>query len=178
MHPGIANAGRRMRQKEIPMKKWIFFIAASLCIQFSVAQGPSVAEKRKLFPTLQLLQVDSSTLTSGMLKRQPTLIMYFSPTCDHCQHQMDDMLAQAKALKHIQVVLATYQPFDEMVTFYHKYQLAKHSNYRLGRDVNFILPPFYDIRNLPFLALYNKEGKLITSFEGNVKVDKLIKAFE
>ncbi|WEK38036.1 MAG: redoxin domain-containing protein [Candidatus Pseudobacter hemicellulosilyticus] len=160
------------------MKKWFLFLAASFCLQFSFAQAPTPSERKKLFPTLQLLQVDSTTLTSGLLKRQPTVIMYFSPSCDHCQHQMDDMLAHTKEMKNIQVVLATYQPFDEMVEFHKKYHIEKHSNYKLGRDVNFILPPFYDIRNLPFIALYSKEGKLLLSHEGNIKVEKLLQALK
>jgi hypothetical protein len=47
----------------------------------------------------------------------------------------------------------------------------------LGRDTKFFLPPFFKIQNLPFQALYDKSGKLITTFEGNVKIDKLLAAF-
>jgi len=48
----------------------------------------------------------------------------------------------------------------------------------LGRDTKFLLPPFYKIGNLPYLALYDKKGNFITSYEGNVKVDAMLKAFK
>jgi hypothetical protein len=48
----------------------------------------------------------------------------------------------------------------------------------MGRDTKFFLPPFYHMQSLPYLALYDKGGHLITTFEGNVKIDKLLEAFE
>lgn len=161
------------------MKKWIVVTLAICIAQWTIAQTDTPAYKR--FPTLppiQLLLTDSTTLTKGQLKKQPTIIMFFSPTCDHCQHQMDDMLSRSKELDHVQFVLATFQPFEEMVEFYNNYKLDKHPNIKVGRDIKYTLPPFYNIRNLPYLALYNKKGELITTFEGNVKVEKLLKALD
>jgi hypothetical protein len=103
--------------------------------------------------------------------------MYFSPDCDHCQHQMDDILKDMESFKNIQLVLATVQPFDQMKAFNEKYKLAQYSNVYIGRDIKYILPPFFQMRNLPYLALYNRKGNLITTFEGNVKTKKLLDAF-
>lgn len=74
--------------------------------------------------------------------------------------------------------MATYQPFEEMVGFYQKYQLAKYSNIKLGRDVHFFLPPYFKMKNLPYLALYDKKGNLLTTFEGNQPMDKILEAFD
>ena len=161
------------------MKKWMMAIAAFLMIQGAFAQNELPPYKKSpTLPQLQLMQVDSSTLTNGQLKKEPTIIMYFSPSCDHCQHQVKDMIAAMKDLQQYQILMATYQPFDEMTEFYKEYKLAQYPNIKMGRDVNYRLPVFFDIRNLPYLALYDKNGALITTFEGNVKVDALIKAFK
>jgi thioredoxin-related protein len=144
-----------------------------------MAQVDTPAYKR--FPTvppLTIMQVDSTNLTKGDLKRQPTIIMYFSPDCDHCKHQWADMKKAMDKLKKYQIIMVTYQPFEMMVDFYKNQQIASYSNIKMGRDTKFFLPPFYQINNLPYLALYDKQGKLITTFEGNVKIDKLVKAFE
>ncbi len=137
----------------------------------------------KRFPTIppfDLLQIDSSThLTrDNILKKHNTLIMFFSPDCPHCQHQTEDILAFIEKLKDVQIVMATYQPFEEMVGFYQKYQLAKYSNIKLGRDVHFFLPPYFKMKNLPYLALYDKKGNLLTTFEGNQTMDKILEAFD
>lgn len=80
-------------------------------------------------------------------------------------------------LKKYQIILATYQPQEEMIAFNQEYQLAKYPNIKMGRDNKFVLPPFYSIRNLPYLALYDKKGNLIKTFEGNIKIDTLLQAF-
>ena len=136
----------------------------------------------KRFPTLppfQLLALDSSsTITKENLQKdKPVLIMFFSPDCDHCKHQVEDMLKDMSIFNDIQLVMASFQPFEQIKAFNEKYQLAKYKNLYIGRDTKYFLPPFYRMYNLPYLALYNSKGDLITTFEGNVKPDKLKNAF-
>lgn len=160
------------------MKKRLLFIALAFIVQQVTAQVDTPAYKR--FPTvppITILQVDSTTLTKENLKHQPTIIMYFSPDCDHCKHQWEDMQKQMNKLKKYQIVMITHQPFEMMVDFYKKQQITRYSNIKMGQDTKFMLPPFYRIQSLPYLALYDKHGNLITTFEGNVKVDKLLAAF-
>jgi hypothetical protein len=58
------------------------------------------------------------------------------------------------------------------------YHLFEHPNIKIGRDEKFFLAPFYQIKNLPYLALYDKKGNLITTFEGTQKVETIMNAFE
>ena len=51
-------------------------------------------------------------------------------------------------------------------------------NIKMGRDTQFFFPPFYKIKNLPFMALYNSTGKLITTFEGTTPMKKLLDSFK
>ena len=133
-----------------------------------------------VIPPFDLLQTDSSThLTKDKVeKKRKTIIMFFSPDCPHCQHQTEDMLAGMDSLKDVQIIMATYQPFEEMTGFYKKYQLAKYANIKIGRDGSFFLPPYYRMKSLPYLALYNKKGNLVTTFEGNQKVAAIVEAFQ
>ena len=161
------------------VKNWIIALMMFLPVIASAQQEPEPAYKRvKGWPPLQLKTVDDKDFTSKDLKSQNTIIMFFSPSCHHCQDQMDEMMKREKDLKSYQVVLATYQPEEEMANFHKYYQLNRHPNYVLGRDTKFLLPPFYKIGSLPYLALYDKKGNFITSYEGNVKVDAMLKAFK
>ena len=155
---------------------------ASLCSLTSLGQTDSLKPAYLRYPTVppfELLGVDSATTFSkaDLKKNQQVLLMYFSPDCDHCQHQTEDLLRDIQSFKKIQIVMATYQPFEQMIAFYQKYKLADFNSIRIGRDSKFILPPFYRMGNLPYLALYDKKGNLITTFEGNQKVNKILKAF-
>ena len=133
----------------------------------------------KRFPTvppITLLKTNNTLITKDQFKKnQPVLIMFFSPDCHHCQKQMEDMLARIKDFNKVQIILATYRSMEELVSFEHKYKLANYPNIQSGRDTKYFIQPFYKVKNLPYLALYNKKGDLITTFEGNVTVDTLLK---
>jgi cytochrome oxidase Cu insertion factor (SCO1/SenC/PrrC family) len=163
------------------MKNRLFLLILALMVKLASAQTlPPDSPAYKRFPTVPpftILQIDSTNLTKEQLKHQPTIIMFFSPDCDHCKHQWADMEKRMKDLKKFQIVMVTYQPFEEMVAFYKEKNIASYSNIKLGRDTKFFLPPFYKIKSLPFQALYDKNGDLVTTFEGNVKIDKLLAAF-
>ncbi|MFM2145685.1 MAG: hypothetical protein RL732_521 [Bacteroidota bacterium] len=135
----------------------------------------------KRFPTLPPLELqtpDNKNLTKADLKKKPTLIMYFSPTCDHCIRQTKDMQKRMKDLSKIQIIMATYQPLEELQAFVKEYELSRYSNIRTGRDVKYLLPPFFAMNSLPYFALYTSNGALITTFESNTKVDKILEAFQ
>ncbi len=158
-------------------------VLACFLSSFGYAQKDSMDAPFKKFPAIppfDLLRTDSSThLTKADINvKHKTLIMFFSPDCTHCQHQTEDMLAAIDSLKDIQIVMATYQPFEEMVAFNQKYKIEKYSNIKLGRDIKYFFPPFYRMKSLPHLALYNDKGNYITSFEGNQKISTLLEAFE
>jgi hypothetical protein len=90
----------------------------------------------------------------------------------------EEILAAIHSLKRVQIIMATYQPFEEMVDFYKKYQLANYPAITVGRDTRFSLPPLYGMTQLPFLALYNKKGMLITTFDGGQTIAKIQEAFK
>ncbi|HUP13089.1 MAG TPA: redoxin domain-containing protein [Niastella sp.] len=160
----------------------LFLLILVLAVKLTSAQTlPPDSPAYKRFPNVPpftILQADSTNLTKEHLKHQPTIIMYFSPDCDHCKHQWADMQKRMKDLKRYQIVMVTYQPFEEMVTLYNEQKIASYSNIKMGRDTKFFLPTFYKIQSLPFQALYDRNGELVTTFEGNVKIDKLLAAFK
>lgn len=161
------------------MKKWIYSLAMALMATGAFAQSDTPAYKRNpTLPALNLLNADSTALNTASLKNQPVILMYFSPTCDHCKQQMADMLKRMDDLGKYQLVLATYQPLADMKHFYSDYKLSQYHNITIGRDAQFKLPPFFQIRSLPYLALYDKKHQLITTYEGNVTVEKILKSFE
>jgi thioredoxin-related protein len=158
-------------------------LLACFLSSFAWAQKDSMNapfRKNPGIPAFDLLKTDSSThLTRADIEaKRKTIIMFFSPECTHCQHQTEDIIAAIDSLKDIQIVMATYQPFEEMVAFNKKYSIEKYSNIKMGRDTKYFFPPFYQMKSLPHLALYNDKGNYITSFEGNQKISTLLGAFD
>ena len=166
------------------MKKWMLLVVIAINIQCLCAQTNDATQPAYLrFPTIppfKLLKVDSTNwLTKDDIrKNHRTIIMFFSPSCDHCKHQTQDILAEIDKFKDIEIIMATYQPFDEMKEFYNYYRIADHPNIKMGRDEKYVLPPYYKMQSLPYLALYDKKGNYITHFEGNQKVATILTAFD
>jgi thioredoxin-related protein len=90
---------------------------------------------------------------------------------------MRDILDNFNQFKDIQIVMATFQPFNEMKAFYTYFRIGDHTNIHMGRDEHYMLPPFFRMQSLPYLALYDKKGQLIAHFEGNQKIDTIMNAF-
>jgi thioredoxin-related protein len=174
----IFLAGIRVLLKQIAiLKRLIIFFACFSCYQCVFSQQDTSALYLRFpeVPPITLLKSDSGLITKEALrKNHPVILMYFSPECHHCQRQVEDILARMDDLKKVQIVLATYRPMEELIAFANKYKLQQHQNIQIGRDTKYFIQPFYRIKNLPYLALYDKKGKLITTFEGNVNVDRLI----
>ena len=157
----------------------LLFVLIGFIINLSAQQKMKAAAIRyPTIPPFTLLKIDSTTLTrDDLTKNKKTLIMYFSPTCDHCILQIDSMLANINKFKDVQILMVTYQPLDEMRKFYGEKKISSYKNIKMGRDIKFFFPPFYKMNNLPFLALYDEKAKLLTVFEGTTKLSFILEGF-
>ena len=161
------------------MRIFTLLILLSLPVLSQAQEEDAPYLKNPVLPQFSILNSDSTSwyTSRDIRKGMPVMIMLFSPDCEHCIKQMNEMIKRMKDLKKLQIIMVTYQPMDLLVDFIKTYNLKKYSNIKAGRDTKFLLPGFYQIKSLPYFALYDKEGKLITTFESNTKVDTLLKAF-
>jgi thiol-disulfide isomerase/thioredoxin len=164
--------------------KRLFFVMASLLLMAGLqAQNATPIQPAYVrnpdFPPVRLLKVDSAhyITKSDIKKNRKILLMFFSPECEHCKHQIQDILADFSKFKDIEIVMATFQPFAEMKSFYNYYRIGDHPNILIGRDEKYFLPPYYKMQNLPYLALYDRKWQYITHFEGNQKVETILNGF-
>jgi thiol-disulfide isomerase/thioredoxin len=164
------------------MKRYFFLVLFIAASNFAFAQVDSIQPAYKKFPTLppvKLLLTDSTTYFTkeNFRKGSPVLIMQFNPDCEHCQKETEELLDSIDRFKDIQIVMATMMQFGTMKPFCEKYKLAKYKNITVGQDFQYFLPVFYKVGNLPYFALYDKKGNLITTFEGAVGIHKVIEEF-
>jgi len=137
----------------------------------------------KRFPTvppLKLLLLDSTSYftKNDLKKNKPVLIIVFNPDCEHCKHETEEIIKNIDSLKNIQIVMATIMSFDLMKSFDEKYELQRFQNIIVGKDVQYTLPSFYQMHFMPYLAMYNKKGNLLATFEGAMKMEDLIRTFK
>jgi thioredoxin-related protein len=155
----------------------LIFISTSLTT-FSQNDSAEFIQK-PILPVFTLLKTDSTIITQDVLaKGKKTLIFFFHPECHHCQHLTDSIKAHINEFTNTQILMITYAPYEKMKDFYKDFQLAKYNNLIMGRDIYYFLVHFFNIRGVPFTALYNEEGKLVNAFKGPIPVERLISAFK
>ena len=165
------------------MKQLLVSILLLITIHLSAQNGDFSQPPYKRFPTtppIQILLSDSTSLytKSQLPQNKPILFILFSPECSHCQHETEELIAHKEELKNIQIVMITFQPLWEMKDFIIKYKLDDLPNVIVGKDIYFTTSSFYSIHNLPFLAMYDKKGDLISVYEGTLPIENVISIFK
>ncbi|MFT4095285.1 MAG: redoxin domain-containing protein [Niabella sp.] len=160
--------------------KYIFTLFISFTIILAVnAQHQPLYLQEKTPPPSVLLLTDSTTkwnLKANLQKDKPLFLIFFSPECDHCKHETEALIKNINKFKGIQIVMATTMPLGEMKEFARNYKLAQY-DITVGRDIAYTMPPYYEMKNLPYLAFYDKSKKLISTFEGSLGIESILKIF-
>lgn len=164
------------------MRTIFLLLLVSIAVAAS-AQPDTLTPPFKRYPTvpaLQLVMGDSTVkyTKADLPKKKPVLLMLFSPDCEHCQHEAEMFAANSEALKDIHIVMISTYPLYRLKEFAETYKLTGLKNVVVAKDPYYILPPFYAIRNYPFMALYNKRGNLLTTIEGTATMERLLGEFK
>ena len=154
--------------------------ALSAAAQTSAADSLPLYQRFPFIPPFKLDKASDSTrfVKDDLKKKTATLFILFSPDCEHCQHETKDLLANIDKFKKIQIVMATWLPYADMKKFYEEYKIADYPKITMARDAGFYLPPWFKVTSLPFLAMFNKKGDLITTMEGSVSMQKILEVFQ
>jgi thioredoxin-related protein len=121
-----------------------------------------VAQSGKL-PPFRMVQSNGKIFKAEDLPMgKPIIIIYFSPECDHCDKMMKDLMKRQQNFKKASIAMITYLPVDKVSKFVQQYNLNKHPNIYVGTEgTTFFLRTYYKITEMPFIALYTKNGDLI-----------------
>ncbi|GAB2699531.1 hypothetical protein GCM10027037_25150 [Mucilaginibacter koreensis] len=149
-----------------------FIIIVAGCTQ---AQTPAEVRAQHLAP-YRILTTDSTWSTPAQLKKnRPVMLVYFSPDCGHCQRLMYEMKPKMKQFGNTQIVLITFTQYRSIKDFYKAYGLSAFPNITVGTEgYTYNVQRYYEIKTTPFVAIYDRNGKLVKIFDKQPNVDDLI----
>lgn len=169
------------------MKKAIFLLlAAVLSLHTAFAQQKKAAAKdTTVYPYLKLPTLPAFNIllqdsvhfynTYNIPSGKPVVMLLFSPDCEHCQMFIAELLNKMDSLKGVSFVLFTPMPLAELRPFAKKLELAKYKNIlAVGKDYLYFSLPFYNVKYVPVIAVYNKKKRFVKRYEGTAKVHDLI----
>jgi cytochrome oxidase Cu insertion factor (SCO1/SenC/PrrC family) len=130
------------------------------------------------FPAFKLKNARGEvfTTTQVLKKDKPTVIIYFSPTCKHCQQQTEDITGNIKVFKEVQFLMVTSYPPEDYKSFLETYAIERFDNITFGYDPDFKLGGFLDLETLPGVFVYDKNMQLKNHYTTNLKPQKLYSA--
>ena len=133
-----------------------------------------------IVPSFKLINVaDSSIFTKNDLKKKKaTIIMMFSPDCEHCQAETKELTANINLFKKVQIIMASPLDYNYIKKFYEEYKLADYPNITMGRDPSYFLGTFFKVRSFPSVFVYDKKGNFVTSFVGSTPIEEIAAALK
>jgi cytochrome oxidase Cu insertion factor (SCO1/SenC/PrrC family) len=151
--------------KRISFLLFILLSALSLSAQTETSPPPPYKNDPNI-PAFIIQQPDSSWFSAEQLpKYEYTAIVYFSPSCGHCQITARDLVKNMDSLKNVFFVFVSYNPLNEIKEFYNYYGLNVFPNVRIGRDPKYFIPAFFRVEATPFVAVYDANRKLVQVFD-------------
>ena len=71
------------------------------------------------------------------------------------------------------VFMAGPQMMSYLNSFYQATKIGNHPEIKVGVDSAFVIEKIYNYHTLPQLNIYNKQRKLIKTFQGDIPLDSL-----
>jgi peroxiredoxin len=153
----------------------ILSIAVIVCCSNSSLQKESEVQQIKSdLPNLSIQLNDGSKVSVKDLPGKVALILFF-PDCDHCQREAAQIQKNINGFKDYTLYFISSASFEEINHFATTYQLHNYKNVVFARtesqNVIDVLGPI----ETPTLYLFDKNGKLIETFSGEVAIEVVLK---
>jgi thiol-disulfide isomerase/thioredoxin len=131
---------------------------------------------RPPLPPFYLLMLDSTTRfnTNDIPKGKPSVLIFFSPDCDHCQRETESILKNMDSLRNVNLFFITVDPFDRMKLFNEVYKLSRYPNIVVGRDYGFFFPYHFKDAQPPYNAIYDSHKRMEAILPSEADAHKLL----
>ena len=135
------------------MKKYFLIILILIAgtTGFSQTDTSLLYQRFPFVPSFKLTNIaDSSVFTKETLKKKkPTIIMIFSPDCEHCQAETKEITEKIGLFKKAQIIMVSPLEYTYLRKFYDEYKIADFPIITIGRDPTYFLGTFYKVRSFP-----------------------------
>ncbi|MCW3080723.1 redoxin domain-containing protein [Segetibacter sp.] len=131
-------------------------------------------------PAFKILKTNGSYFTSNDIrKNSPFVLIYFAPDCDHCIKLMDQLFKKIHDFDKATLVMVTFKAPTDVAWFERKYQTAQFKNITVGTEgTSYVLRNHYRLDKTPFVAVYDKKGKLAFSYKNEPSANEILARFK
>ena len=126
-------------------------------------------------PPVRLVDTNGVVWNNDSLAGSSNLfVMFFNPTCGHCEDMTDALVKDAPMRHGNKVVLVAGNNMGEYLALFMKnHNVQSAPDMRVTLDSNQLIEKVYTYQNLPQVNVYDPQGKLIRVFTSVSTTDKL-----
>ncbi len=158
------------------MIKRIQLLAIAILLSTISINAQSLTQSNKIAPFIIKL-TNGQIFNSKQLAKGPVVLIYFSPDCSHCVEFTEDMLKNYQIFASKQIVMITFQDMSMLKPFVQKLKLTQYPNIKVGTEgKSYIVQKYYQIQSFPFIALHDKMGNLVTTYQGEQPHEKIFQS--
>ena len=155
-------------------------LKSSLCfvvflIVFLFPPSDALAQAGKL-PPFRIMQTNAQVFNATQLPiGKPIILIYFDPDCHDCQDFMGQLFSQIKSFQKASLALITNASINQVILFADKYKVSSYKNMVVGTEgSNAPIGNYYHFPPMPFVALYDKNGNLMTTYKKTIPMADLL----
>lgn len=132
----------------------LLLLVPSLCI----------AQKGKM-PAFRFTDTDGEAVSNKDLpKEKAMMLLYFRSDCDHCEQTARQLKSTATQYP-LTIWMVSAEPIPVLRTFEYMMGLYDFDNLTVLQDHTQSMHRWFDFTKLPFIVLYDKNGKQVKIFE-------------
>jgi hypothetical protein len=127
-------------------------------------------------PAFEMKELDSMTVFNSMSipEGKPFVIFFFGAECGHCESAFETLQKGWDSLSRADFYMFSFSPIYQIKGFAKKYHLDDYKNIKkVGMDGKMFFTGYYGVRAVPFIAVYDKDRKLVHSWNTHVSVKEL-----
>ena len=126
-------------------------------------------------PYFTFYTLDSQRFTKESFDNTRTkFILYFNSECSHCEKQAKWLSKEIELFSHLEMIFISFEEMDAIKKFRDTYKFTQ-KNITFLQDTRLTFSNKFDVESFPSILIYTKKGELIHKFEGETKVEKILK---
>jgi cytochrome oxidase Cu insertion factor (SCO1/SenC/PrrC family) len=138
--------------------------------------GPKVEATREIneLPGVILIDPNGKQFSTRSLSGN-TILIFFGASCDHCQREATQIHKNLKSFEHYTLYFISLDPFPVIDKFAQDYGISNRHNIRFMRADGASVSNSLGYLQTPTILVYASDRKLIKRFDGETKIEEIIK---
>ena len=156
----------------------IVALTASLCLKVirEIKLKINIGYEMKILPRFTFYNLDGSAFSNDSIsKSERVIFIHFNTCCDYCIYELEQIIQYADDFKQVKVLLISEEDADQIRTLQSKFHLKNFTFIKFLHDRNMSYYSYFGTAIIPSVVIYNSNGELIKQFQGETKIETILK---